>query len=45
MFHTKNNYNTKGGGIILIDTEGSRYTSENPYKLGAKAMKYLDIWL
>ena len=33
------------GGIIIVDTDGNRYTSENPHALGAKTMKYLDIWI
>lgn len=33
------------GGIILVDTDGNRYTSKNPAELANKAMKHLDIWL
>lgn len=42
---SNNIINTPDGGIILIDTDGNRYTAKQPRKLGAKAMKYLDIWL
>ncbi len=33
------------GGIIIVDTDGNRYTSKNPYSLGAKALKYIDVWI
>lgn len=37
--------NDGNGGIIIVDTDGNRYTSENPRALGAKTMRYLDIWI
>lgn len=36
---------SSNGGIILVDTDGNRYTAKNPTALGGKAMKHLDIWL
>lgn len=33
------------GAIVLVDTDGNRYKIEDVYKLGAKAVRYLDIWI
>lgn len=35
----------RNGEIILIDTDGNRYTINDPKALGAKVMKHLDIWI
>lgn len=41
-----NNLIRKGdGGIVLIDLDGNRYTIKNPYALGKKTTRTLEIWL